>query len=64
MEQFKKDVASSTLRDKIQADQDSGTKAGVNATPTFFVNGKAISGYTNYEEFKTIIQATAKGSSK
>lgn len=64
MEQFKKDIASTTLRDKIQADEDGGIKAGINATPTFFVNGKAISGYTNYEEFKTIIETTAKGSIK
>jgi protein-disulfide isomerase len=63
VDEFKKDIASSTLRDDIQADLDGGLKMGIDSTPTFFVNGKAISNPPTYEEFKTIVETAAKGSS-
>ncbi len=64
VEQFKEDMSSSTLRDKIQADLDGGIRIGINATPTFFVDGKAITNPPSYEEFKAIIETAAKGGSK
>lgn len=64
VDQFKNDMASSTLRNKIQADEDGGIKIGINATPTFFVNGQAITNPPTYEAFKTIIETAAQGSSK
>ncbi len=36
---FTTDLDSSELRQRVLADQSDGNKAGVNATPTFFVNG-------------------------
>ena len=54
-EQFKKDLDSKELKDKVEADYQSGVKAGVNHTPTFFVNSKEIQNPRNYEEFKNII---------
>jgi protein-disulfide isomerase len=61
-DQFKNDTSSSTLRDKIQADQDGGVKIGINATPTFFVNGKVITNPSNYDQIKAIIDSAAKSS--
>lgn len=54
-EQFKKDLDSKELKEKVEADYQSGVKAGVNHTPTFFVNGKEIQNPRSYEEFKNII---------
>ena len=64
VDEFKKDMASSTLRDKIEADLNGGIKIGINATPTFFVNGNAITNPPTYEEFKTIIETAAQSGSK
>lgn len=59
LERFNTDMASSTLREKINADYEEGFKIGVNATPTFFVNGKVITNPSSYDEFKTIIEKAA-----
>jgi protein-disulfide isomerase len=40
--QLKSDVQLPELRDKILADQRSGTRAGVRATPTLFLNGRLL----------------------
>ena len=37
---FKKDIEDSALQEKVQADFESGIRSGVNATPTFFINGE------------------------
>ena len=54
-EQFKQDLDSKEVKDKVEADYQSGVKAGVNHTPTFFINGKEIQNPRSYEEFKNII---------
>ena len=54
-EQFKKDLNSKEVKEKVEADYQSGVKAGVNHTPTFFLNGKEIQNPRSYEEFKNII---------
>jgi len=56
---FKTDLASSTLHEIIDADSNDGMHIGINQTPTFFVNGKAIVNPTSYDEFKTLIEQTA-----
>lgn len=40
--QFKKDYASEKVNNSIQADKAKGDKAGVDATPTFFLDGKQL----------------------
>jgi len=42
LEQLKADAASPEVRQKIQADQRGGTRAGVRSTPTLFINGKLV----------------------
>jgi len=39
----------------VSADYDSGISAGVNSTPTFFLNGKQIINPKSYDEFKDLI---------
>jgi protein-disulfide isomerase len=39
----------------IQASQDEGARAGVNATPTFFFNGRKLAGAPSVEEFRRIL---------
>lgn len=55
VERFKLDIESGELKDKVKRDLNSGISAGVNATPTFFLNAKKISP-TSYEDFKKLIE--------
>jgi len=64
MDKFKADVANKTGMTKIQADQDGGTAIHIDATPTFFVNGKAIDNPQGYEPFKAIIDAAIAASAQ
>ncbi len=52
---FKSDVESSKYSKEINADVADGTAIGINATPTFYVNGQALSGIPTYEQFKSLI---------
>lgn len=57
IDQFKKDSASSAVNDIINADLTKGRKAGVDSTPTFFLNGKKIEkNPQNLDEFKKLIE--------
>jgi predicted DsbA family dithiol-disulfide isomerase len=40
----------------IQANFNSGVKVGVASTPTFYINGRVLTGAKNYETFKLIIE--------
>ncbi|MBI2039543.1 thioredoxin domain-containing protein [Candidatus Microgenomates bacterium] len=45
----------------VKADLDDGTKAGVNGTPAFFINGRLISGAVPFEQFKSVIDEELNG---
>lgn len=45
----------------VRADLDEGSKAGVNGTPAFFINGRILSGAQPFEQFKTIIDEELNG---
>ncbi len=60
IEKYTSDFNSKEISEKINADQKSGFKAGVNSTPTFFINGKKINNPNSYEEFKKLIEDAAK----
>ncbi|MBI2669547.1 MAG: thioredoxin domain-containing protein [Candidatus Yanofskybacteria bacterium] len=55
LELFDADRESGEVKDKVKSDYQSGVRAGVNATPTFFLNGKKIQP-RNYEEFADFIK--------
>lgn len=52
---FQTDIASEEIKAKIENDSKSGVKAGVNSTPSFFLNGKKLDNPRNYDEFKNAI---------
>lgn len=55
LEKFATDYDSDAAADKIDLDYKGGSKAGVNSTPTFFINGKKINSPANADEFKKLI---------
>ena len=57
---LKTDMASTECEQRIQSDMAEMTKFHVNATPTFFINGKHIDGALPKEGFKTIIDEQLK----
>jgi protein-disulfide isomerase len=63
VESFKKDIASDGVKKKVQTDKDEAIALGVNSTPTFFVNGRAIVNPQGYEAFKKLIDNEAQASS-
>ena len=52
---FEEQIDSGEVKNKVQSDNDCGLKAGVNATPTFILNGKKIQP-RSYDEFKNFIE--------
>lgn len=54
-EWFAGDLDSSAVKAKIAADQEGGLAAGVNGTPTFFVNSKKMPSPESYAQFKQFI---------
>jgi protein-disulfide isomerase len=57
---YEADMASDEVDAKIDADKADGTKIGVNSTPTFFINGVAISSPSSYEAFKKVVDEAAQ----
>lgn len=57
VEQFTACLDSNKHASGINADMQAGQNAGVNATPTFFVNGSVLSGAASYEHFKEVVDA-------
>lgn len=54
LEKFSADYDLPEIAEKIDNSMKSGVKAGVNSTPSFFLNGKKVSPQ-NYEQFKKLI---------
>ncbi len=57
---FKKDFADPKIKEEIAADQKLGSSVGADGTPTFFVNGRLLSGAQPFASFKTIIDEEIK----
>jgi protein-disulfide isomerase len=57
LEQFTACLDSGKTAAGIDTDMQAGQQAGVNATPTFFVNGSPLSGAASYERFKELVDA-------
>ena len=53
---FEKALDDSALRERVLAQRAEGSKAGVNSTPTFFVNGTKFSGAATYDKLKAAIE--------
>ncbi len=61
VEQFKKDMASAEVKQRIDADKAEASRLGVTATPGFFINGRYLSGAQPFEAFKAAIDRELKG---
>jgi len=57
LDQFKKDMNSKTVKDKVQADLNEAEKIGLNSTPTFFLNGKKLDDIKTLDEFKSLLKS-------
>jgi len=53
--QFEQCIARRTHRDDVQKDIDDGIRAGVTGTPTFFINGRPLSGALPLQAFARVI---------
>lgn len=49
------DIDTTIVKNKIEQHYQSGLRSGVNATPTFYLNGEKIRNPQSYDEFKTLI---------
>jgi protein-disulfide isomerase len=52
---FDKDREDQVLQTKVQADMNEARSLNVTSTPTFFINGRLVSGAMPFETFSTII---------
>ncbi len=52
LEQFKADVASESVKKRVEADSSEAASLGVTGTPSFFINGRYLSGAQPFGEFK------------
>lgn len=59
LEKFKKDSDSSENKDKVNKDMADGNKFGVDATPTFFLNGKKMR-ISGFEDLKNEVEKEIK----
>jgi protein-disulfide isomerase len=64
VELYKKDVASASVKKKIDADAREAQKLGATGTPAFFVNGKFLSGAKPFAAFKEVIDKELAGKKK
>jgi protein-disulfide isomerase len=55
--QFKSEVQANKYSDVITKDQQDGLAVGINATPTFFLNGTRMEGVQNFADFKARVDA-------
>lgn len=56
MEQLKADLESDVVKDKVRADIASAREAGVNSTPTLFLNGKELSNVRGIDQLKEAVE--------
>lgn len=53
-EQFRKDIDSQKIKDRVQTDVAEAEKFGVNSTPTFFLNGTKLN-LSTMDEFRNLL---------
>lgn len=59
-EQFKKDMDSQGVKDRVEEDINSGNTAVIRATPTFFLNGEQITNVRSFDEFINFLKEKTK----
>jgi protein-disulfide isomerase len=61
IKQFEKDLDNPELTEKVEAEFESGIRSGVNATPTFFINGEKYNNGWEGDRMITYIKANYPG---
>lgn len=56
VDQFKKDIDSDAVKNRVAADIADGNALGINATPTFFLNNRKIENPANLSDFEVLIK--------
>ena len=57
MEQFRADVESEEIAERVEMDRQEGIRRTVNSTPAFFINGRKLrQNPQNYEQMKSIVE--------
>lgn len=56
VETFGNDMKDEALKEKVDADFESGVRSGVNGTPTFFINGERYNGSWEENELLTALK--------
>ena len=56
IDEFRNDILRADLSEKVDAHFMSGLRSGVNATPTFFINGQRYEGSWEYDSFSTYLK--------
>lgn len=64
LEQFKKDVVSDEVMERVNRDLTSGKIMGITGTPTFYLNGEKIANPKTIDDFRTLIKAKIISSPK
>jgi predicted DsbA family dithiol-disulfide isomerase len=52
---FERDLASESVRERVEADLREAQQLGISGTPTFYVNGRLLAGAQPFEAFQTMI---------
>lgn len=60
LDKFNKDLDSDAVKQKVADDQADGNRAGVNATPTFYINGTQFTGVLPLTQFQQEIEKRLK----
>ena len=55
IDQYNKDLSSSSVRKVVDADLAKARELGVSGTPSFFINGRFLSGAQPYQSFARVI---------
>jgi len=57
MDQFRADVESEKIAERVEQDREEGLRRTVSSTPTFFINGRKLrQNPQNYEQMKSIVE--------
>lgn len=57
IEKFKTDSNSQAVKNKVDADIAEGNKAGIDSTPTFFLNGEKLDNITSLDQFSKLLKS-------
>jgi protein-disulfide isomerase len=60
MAEYKKDLVSKELKDRIAADTSQARQLGATGTPAFFINGRFLSGAQPISSFQRLIDEALK----